>query len=641
MAIAAMYSFLLDRHHASDIDGALTTSILKLLARFVTVDEETLSKTNVAKLLPRFMKKGGQTVKELSQKILDNASASTKRKQEVAKSASKEGSPSKNHASDAANSIGTEIAGTKRSREGENNNLPATKRVVVTSHTKNGMKPSSAGSGVPTKRPQEDAKAGHTGNPRPKANIIAPKPTNLFGSLSSASKRPGTSNAERAAAAAAAKANASGEKKEAPKQPSFSFGELMADLNKPKETAPAKPVEDRPPETEEERKKRLRKEERRKLRVTWKPDHFLTEVRLFTHDPDEELGPGGGSHREAGDVKGEGSVLKLHRDLDEEDEEDDGGIGENELFPYHEPSETDFGEIPDDERSRNFIKCGGTQLPDSPEKLAQDHREATTLMVFHTSPADIPPSPKEPPPPSEGEPVSEELHFGEPPDHIKARQERYYSTVKQNPTASSKPSASNGQDISNLLKIIQNVPQQQPPQPPQLPTVSSQSAAPLSGLERTVNLFRQQQAQPQLPQIPQIPAAQPSAMQGIDFQQILAILNAQKQIQQFTQPPQSQPAVAPNLAAVISQFANQNQQAAQGQSQWQGSVYEDPERKRRREAGGGYDGASDDAYSKRAKMNGDAKAKKPKPVGVVPCRFWAQGNCVKGDACTFRHDPLD
>lgn len=42
-------------------------------------------------------------------------------------------------------------------------------------------------------------------------------------------------------------------------------------------------------------------------------------------------------------------------------------------------------------------------------------------MVFHTSPADIPPSPKEPPPPSEGEPVSEELHFGEPPDHIKVR----------------------------------------------------------------------------------------------------------------------------------------------------------------------------------------------------------------------------
>lgn len=152
------------------------------------------------------MKKGGQTVKELSQKILDNASASTKRKQEVTKSASKEGSPNKNHASDAANGVGTEIVGTKRLREGENNNLPATKRVVVASHTKNGMKPSGAGSGIPAKRPQEDAKAGHTGNPRPKANIIAPKPTNLFGSLSSASKRPGTSNAERAAAAAAAKA---------------------------------------------------------------------------------------------------------------------------------------------------------------------------------------------------------------------------------------------------------------------------------------------------------------------------------------------------------------------------------------------------------------------------------------------------
>lgn len=116
-------------------------------------------------------------------------------------------------------------------------------------------------------------------------------------------------------------------------------------------------------------------------------------------------------------------------------------------------------------------------------------------------------------------------------------------------------------------------------------------------------------------------------MQGIDFQQILAILNAQKQIQQFTQPPQSQPAVAPNLAAVISQFANQNQQAAQGQSQWQGSVYEDPERKRRREAGGGYDGASDDAYSKRAKMNGDAKAKKVSSAETTILRCNSIANC--------------
>lgn len=112
----------------------------------------------------------------------------------------------------------------------------------------------------------------------------------------------------------------------------------MADLNKQKESPPSEPAENMPPETEEERTKRLRKEARRKLRVTWKPDDSLTEVRLFTHDPDEELGPGDHAQREAGDVKGEGSVLKLHRDLDEFDEEEDGGVREESFRDYYEPS---------------------------------------------------------------------------------------------------------------------------------------------------------------------------------------------------------------------------------------------------------------------------------------------------------------
>lgn len=31
MSVTAMYSFLLDRHHASDVDGVLTTNILKVV----------------------------------------------------------------------------------------------------------------------------------------------------------------------------------------------------------------------------------------------------------------------------------------------------------------------------------------------------------------------------------------------------------------------------------------------------------------------------------------------------------------------------------------------------------------------------------------------------------------------------------
>ena len=112
----------------------------------------------------------------------------------------------------------------------------------------------------------------------------------------------------------------------------------MADLSKPKEEALAKPTEQKPPETAEERDRRLRKEERRKLRVSWKPAESLTEVRLFTHDPEEELGPGDGSRREAGDVKGEGRVLKLSMNLDEEEEEDGGVTGEGEQLAYDRPT---------------------------------------------------------------------------------------------------------------------------------------------------------------------------------------------------------------------------------------------------------------------------------------------------------------
>jgi hypothetical protein len=139
----------------------------------------------------------------------------------------------------------------------------------------------------------------------------------------------------------------------------------------------------------------------------------------------------------------------------------------------------------------------------------------------------------------------------------------------------------------------------------------------MSDLERTISMFRQQQQQPpqpqqlQMPQFP--PASQPAAAQGIDFQKILAVLNAQKQMQQPQQPAvmppvqPSQPSIAPNLAAIISQFAGASQQSGPNPAQMPGH-YEDPERKRMRE-GPGYDGPEDDRYSyfKRNKPNGANK----------------------------------
>ncbi len=124
-------------------------------------------------------------------------------------------------------------------------------------------------------------------------------------------------------------------------KPLFSFAETMANLTKPKEAEPTTKAEDnRPPETEDEKRKRLRKEERRKLRVSFKPDESLIEIRLFTHDPEEELGHEDSMMRDVDDIGGEGRMLKMHKDLNMMDEEEDGPALEETLVPWTIPSRT-------------------------------------------------------------------------------------------------------------------------------------------------------------------------------------------------------------------------------------------------------------------------------------------------------------
>ena len=96
----------------------------------------------------------------------------------------------------------------------------------------------------------------------------------------------------------------------------------MANLNKQAEAAPVKSEETRKPETPEEKQKRLRKEQRRKLRVSFKDDD-LVQIREFVHDPEEELGHEDSQVRDVGDSRGEGQMLKMHRDLDLMDEDED------------------------------------------------------------------------------------------------------------------------------------------------------------------------------------------------------------------------------------------------------------------------------------------------------------------------------
>ncbi|EGD95843.1 C-x8-C-x5-C-x3-H type zinc finger protein [Trichophyton tonsurans CBS 112818] len=610
------------------------------------MDLAMLEKTKNDKILSRFIKKGGSTIKELAQSIMENATAATKKKAEAAKSSAKDSSAPGSTTTqatklrEASNNSSQPIVGIKRARE-DDSSTTLTKRVVSPSFVKGTTRIVPGATSTAAKKmpaPGKDGKPAPNGtsqaSTKPKANIVIPKPTpSLFSSLMSASKKPGTSNAARAAAAAAAKDKPTvvAEAKTMPQstpppvaKPAFSFSETMANLNKPRERSPSKQEEDSPPETDEERKKRLRKEARRKLRVTWKPDSSLTEVRLFTHDPEEEIGYDDSMMRDVGDVAGEGRTLKLHHGLDDLDDEDEGW-NEESLAPYTALSAIDFSDLLEEDRDRNFVKTGGSKAADSPEKTAQDQREATTLSVFYTSPSDIPNTPKEPPPPdNDDEPYSPLVPFGEPDHFVKARSQRYFDS--RSPPVQAAPQATPGAqptnaapiEISSLLKILQQNQQPQPVQQQQQPAMPPN----VPDLQQTLAQFTANAQSPQLQQASQ-PGQAPGA-QGLDFQKLLAVMNAQKQMQQATAFPQVTTPPTPNLAAILSQLSNPASQLLQQQQQNQGqnkdlqaynqALYEDGDNKRSYEGDDSYD------YNKRVKIKKHTAQSWPGPLSLLEGR---------------------
>ncbi len=615
--------------------------------RFTTLDEEMLEKTKTSKILTRLTKKAGDEVRALAQSVLDHAASASEKK--AASSTKAEGGDSPMATNDQRT---TSAAGLKRPRDVEGGFLPATKRTVVPTTVKQASKPLALQN---AERRKLELAAIKAKNPAPVMNgtsstapaaaskaavavAVPPKPSpSPFSALMSASKKPGTSIAARAAAAKEKASAASAPITKKPSPPptafikseptvapvtksTFSFMDTLADMSRPKQVEEKK-VDERPPETDEERKKRLRKEERRKLRVSWAPENELTQIKLFVHDPEEEIGQADSAMRDVDDVGGEGRMLKLHKDLDDLDDEDDGRANAEDMEPYRAPTEVDFGVIDEEARTGSYIRRGGTEQPESAEREAQDLREQTTLMVVYALPSDVPPTPKEPPAAGDEDDYTPVTFFGEPEEKTRQCEKQYYEQVR----ASSQQTATPTSDLNAILNLMKQN-QQQPAQQPAYNTFAPQ------------------------------PTPQQQPAQGVDISKILAVMSQMQPAQPQAQPvvpaqPQQQGGQV-NLAALLAQMQGQTQSAQPAQTlpygytgnpnPYPGTDTDYSRKHGRNESTAEYD---DYAWKKKKAASGSGVAggstgsAKPHPKAkTVICKFWQEGKCKKGDDCTFIHE---
>ena len=306
--------------------------------RWLKIDQETLEKTKLDKLLPKLMKRGGDVVQDLAHKVLEKSGLTLDK-------ALPDGKAVQPQATKVSTVNKSPVEGPRSSEPGAGTKRPRSSDPSATLQTKkqagsaNGVSHAPKQVSLLDKRRQQAAKLDTKAAGRPattpaapekvKTNHITAKPSAFFSSLQSASKKSSASKAGPSMVKGKDKldtsrgADSKGAVSTGIPKPAFSFAETMANLNKSKDEAPSKTQESRPAETPEEKSKRLRKEQRRKLRVSFKPDDELVEVRMLEHDPEEELGHDDSMVRDVKDSRTEGQMLKMHKDLDLMEEDDD------------------------------------------------------------------------------------------------------------------------------------------------------------------------------------------------------------------------------------------------------------------------------------------------------------------------------
>ncbi|QIW99996.1 hypothetical protein AMS68_005514 [Peltaster fructicola] len=635
------YQFLLDRFKAEDVNGSLARSILEVMALFTTLTSDKLEKTHLVKILPRYAKAGDAKTQFYARSIVSKATAGADGKAAQAKTTSPSKADSTAGTKRAANGAGAlpptkkptlstiksqanaAVANsTKKRLLGDDAAKPAAKKVATT----NGV----------TKGTSDDTAAVK----KPTASKLT---TGLFAGLSSAVKKPGTSVKPATATApssgvktAAVAAPAPAASTAGPARSVFSFAETMKNLTQPKEEKPAPKAteKDIPDETPEQKARRKRREARGPLRVHWKSQEDLLEIREFTHDPDEEQGHDSSQTRDVADLQGEGRMFKQQHNKIMDDDDDEPVVEvPMQLIDWYEPMAIDFAEVPKEERDRNYFPFGGgDQQPDSAENAERKKYEDNTLMVFYSHSDDIPATPREPDEAITGEakPITafaapEQKYIDRAAHNSAARQRRLGLAKQQNVTAPidfdslrhalgmqqapqpqmhvPPPAA---QPVLNIQAILAQLGQPAQPQPP---TQASQPAPFMQqpsfpAANPLAAFFAANAPQPAAPQ-PPAPPAQP------DISAILAQLNqtAAPVPQPIIAPP-AMPSFPPNMDPGLAFLAQHHQQ----QKQQQGAAP-----------------AGNEAMSR---GNSHMKDKYKSKV----CKYWQEGTCTKGDNCTYRHE---
>lgn len=462
-----------------------------------------------------------------------------------------------------------------------------------------------------------------------KTKTVQAKSSGFFNGLQSVGKKPGTSNTDKSTTKPTIQKAAA-----APVKPAFNLAAELANLAKPKEE-PKKPEPkadtSRDNESPERKVKRAARLARGATGVRWKEAQDLVEVRYFSHDPAEELDHDASQMRDVKDVGGEGRMLKQHADMMDVDEDEDSAEEENSKFvAFSTPSEVDFSTVDKDERDRQFAPYGGGKLePESKERAIREQYERDNLIVIYSSPSDIPPNPREPADPFNGEQGEPLRDFGVPPEKFAARAHQRNAKKSAHMPVSSIPNHAPAQPAPgfDIAAFSQYMAAQQVPLPTQQPAAApapvTQQQPPAAPFDLTAIL---KQFQPQTAAAP----VQPQPQQPLyNFQQP----NYQQSQQQGSV---SRPNGEPDISAILAALNNSNNaQAAPAPAP---PAFQFPPNFPMPFAAPSEQYQQQPAQQQQTSGNANVKDKQNPWYKTKACKYWQEGKCKKGDACSYLHE---